>query len=130
MAFSARYFRQEELDGVRADVDLVIKRMAGLDSDAPPPKRAKRAAAAEAAAPDNTAADPIQLAIIPAHLMVLNISDYFKVQQVRMLALDWVHPGTLSFYDSMVCRTHCAVHGLKILQRQRCASCCYQQRGK
>jgi hypothetical protein len=82
MAFLARYFKQEVLDNVRADVDLVIRSIEGADEDAPAPKRARRAAAA----PDGVPVDPLQLASFPAHNIVPDSSDYFKVQQVRELA--------------------------------------------
>jgi hypothetical protein len=49
MAFLAQYFRQELLDNVRADVDLVIRRIEapedGAEAPPPDPKRVRRAAA-------------------------------------------------------------------------------------
>jgi hypothetical protein len=81
MAFIAQYFKQELLGNVRADVDVMIRRMAALDQDAEPSKRKR--ARITAAATDNDATDPLQLAKFPAHSIVLDTSEYFKVQQVR-----------------------------------------------
>jgi hypothetical protein len=55
-----------------------------VDDDAPAPKRTKRAAAAAATAADHGTVDPLQLASFPGHNMILNTSEYFNVQQVRV----------------------------------------------
>lgn len=83
MAFLAQYFKQEAVHNVRADVDLVIRTIEGPDDGvaAPKPKRARLAAAA----PKGAACDPLQLTSFPAHNIVLDTSEYFRVQQVRTL---------------------------------------------
>jgi hypothetical protein len=81
MASLARYFRQKVLDNVRADVDLVVRRVAGPEDDAPPPNKRAR----KEAAPGGVPGDPLQLTKFPAHNIILNASEYLKVQQVRVL---------------------------------------------
>jgi uncharacterized protein (DUF849 family) len=106
MACLARYFRQEVLDSVKADVDIVIAISAGpVEDDAPPdPKRARRA---EAAPEDVSAAVTYhQLVRFPAHTIILDTSDYFKVQQVRVLTSTQSAAGRQQWfeYSCMCCR--------------------------
>uniref|UniRef100_A0A383W9A1 BACK domain-containing protein n=1 Tax=Tetradesmus obliquus TaxID=3088 RepID=A0A383W9A1_TETOB len=85
MAFPSKYFRQEAVGNVRADVDLVIRQLVDLDA-APAAKRARRASRSAAApAADGAAAadDAVQLASFPAHNFILDNSEYFMRQQAQ-----------------------------------------------
>lgn len=109
MAFPSKYFRQEAVGNVRADVDLVIRQLVDQDA-APAAKRARRAsrsAAAPAADGAAAAGDAVQLASFPAHNFILDNSEYFMRQQVRRLG----------------CLLHSAAHtAVQELQLQLC--CC------
>jgi hypothetical protein len=78
MAFLASYFMDKEL----SDIDVVVRlshQQQGIASAeqagaAPPAKRARHN--------DNAAGDPLQLAVLPGHRIVLFNSEYFKAQQV------------------------------------------------
>jgi hypothetical protein len=98
MACLAKYFKQDVVGNVRAEVDLVIRRLddpedaaaaAKRESSAKAGTRAAAAAAAAAAcqADDDVggAADALQLAKFPAHNFILDSSEDFLVQQVRCL---------------------------------------------
>lgn len=73
MAFLAKYFKQEAVGNVRADVNLVIRR---LDQNLKDHQDAAPAAA------DETADGALQLDCFPAHNFILDNSEYFMVQQV------------------------------------------------
>jgi hypothetical protein len=78
MAFLAAYFRNDEL----SDIDLVFRLTPehghdGTDSNGEPAtKRARRSSSKDSAALQ----EPLQLAVLPGHKLVLFSSDYFKAQ--------------------------------------------------
>jgi hypothetical protein len=112
MAFLAKYFKQEVLGNVRADVDIVIRCLEGpedaaadalldssseaaaaSESNALSDSSSEAAAASEsnalsdssseaAAASEDDATHMLELARFPAHSIILDNSEYFKVQQV------------------------------------------------
>lgn len=70
----ARHFRQESI----ADVDLVIRASGTSEDAASEPQRARGSASAAAA--DTAAGDQLQLAVLPAHKIILFNSEYFEAQ--------------------------------------------------
>jgi hypothetical protein len=94
----ARHFREKELDGAHADIRVVIRcPKASYETSADAAPAAKRvkvessSGAAAAGAGGEDAATFTELDSFPGHSLVLNYSEYFRAQRVRLPALNTLH---------------------------------------